>query len=342
MIANQQYVQFSVRRGIKPLGNKSSLLVLVLLICSIVILAVGCLLRSFPDAVVTLQISTIAMVPQNPSIIVVSYAQGEPYETTMQHLNESVVTVGNADKFIGWKKQDLMSQYADLNATWDFFSRRPACMAMKSTTVLDAMETHDDGDWIVWIDSSKYFIEPLTEDLRKVVEVIEKSGHDAFPGVPLCLWANVDFYGLVDFEMFRRMDLNVPDYWFAPHYQNNMFIFKNTPRNRAFVAEWKMYNLMLDVSCLSHTQDQAIFSLLVKKYDLPAMNLCSGRPDDPHTSELKNVNWVFRTLVNTLEVHLQRPLDVTKFFIESGWFPQPQHVVSQEFCFKPYYYANSE
>ena len=196
----QQYVQFFVRRGIKPIGNKSSLLVLVLFICSIVvILATGFLLSSFP-----LQISTIARVPKNPSIIVVSYAQGEPYETTMQHLNESVITVGNADKFIGWKKQDLMTRYADLNATWDFFSRRPACMAMKSTTFLDAMEMHEDEDWIIWIDSSKYFIEPLTEDLRKVVEVIEKSGHEAFPGVPLCLLANVDLYGLVDFESIQR------------------------------------------------------------------------------------------------------------------------------------------
>ena len=272
----------------------------------------------------------------NPSVIVVSYAQGEPYETTMQQLLESATSVGNANKFIGWKKQDLMTQYADLNSTWDHFSRRPACMAMKSTIVLDAMETHEEGDWIIWVDSSKYYLEPLTEDLRKVTEILEKSGHDALPGMPLCQLANVDF-SLVDFELFRRMDLNVPDYWFAPHYQNNMFIFKNTQRLREFVSEWKMYNLMLDVACLSHTEDQAIFSLLVKKYDLAAFNLCTNRADDPNTNSLKNANWVFRELLKTPDVPFQSPMDVTKFFIENGWFPQPEHVVSTEFCFKPFY-----
>jgi hypothetical protein len=139
---------------------------------------------------------------------------------------------------------------------------RPCCIAMKSFLVLEAMKKSNDGDFIVWIDSSKYF-HGIQGNISRFIHMMTSShGLTAFPGTALCGLLNID-NGVVSEATFRAVWLNNPFYWFATHFQDIFFVFQKNKRNLQFMTEWTKYEMDTTLNCLSASDDQAIFLLLV-------------------------------------------------------------------------------
>ena len=137
--------------------------------------------------------------------------------------------------------------------------------------------------WVFWIDSSQYFKGKIQTSVIRFTEVLDLMNLTALPGVPVCRMLNSDS-GLVDNKVHEALQLTGDEYRKSSHYQDNFVAFKNTPENRAFITEWKQYNLDMDVAKASHTEDQEIFSLLVSKYQkqknlLPAFHICPAKYD---------------------------------------------------------------
>lgn len=125
------------------------------------------------------------------------------------------------------------------------------------------------------------------------------------------------------------MDLDYPAAWYAPHYQTPMFGIKNTPLGRKIIAEFLKFSIKKEVICASHTNDQAIFSLLTKKYELPAFYYCNKETGyyqgtDLGIHELKDFNMVMKRTIGEPDIPVLSPTEIVKSWTRAGWLPIPQ------------------
>lgn len=236
------------------------------------------------------------------AVHLISYAQGEVFERSGACIAESVRRHNLADTVTLWRYEDITTFIP--HEVWNYTPRkiryvRPACMAHKSRMLMYFLNQEynsvanttsqinqgrsipplvAEGDWVFWADSSRHYPHGFKaqSNLRQFANILERRGLDAFVGMPC--GKNLRSKkalrygdGLVSLVVFEAMRADVPKYWYAPHYQNSFFGFRNNNRSRAFAQEWWSFNSDMYVACSSHTHDQAIFSLLVTKYGYKSM-----------------------------------------------------------------------
>lgn len=236
----------------------------------------------------------LQQVPAPASVILVTYAQYEPFLSSQRNLIASQLALdGSVDDIQAWTVELLHERFPNHSDVWGHEAFRPGCAAFKPVVVRSAMVQAKEADWVIWADSSKHYTGGIHSNMKDFVRKLEELGVDSFPATALCGISNVD-NGCVSAKTFRDMDLDLPRYWFSPHFQNNFFAFKVNKRNLAFMLEWEQYMLNIDVACGSRVHDQAIFSLLVAKYELKFLSLCDfgSTLHKPHYHELKNVDFV--------------------------------------------------
>ena len=225
-----------------------------------------------------------------PHILIVTYAQGEPYLTTQRQ----IVSAAKASShyIYSWNLDTLSILFPQHNSVWNNEGNgRPACVAMKAFVVELAMRHANPNDWIIWVDSSRWYLDGVLERYDVFVQRLIQSGLDAYPGTALCGLTNIDNGPLVSRETFRALGADRPKYWFAPHFQNNFFAFSKNQRTIGFMEDWKAYSMDLKINCASIVPDQAPFAVLVTKYSFPIVNLCTG-PNMPHFHDLKNIDFI--------------------------------------------------
>lgn len=260
-----------------------------------------------------------------PLTVLVTFSENEPFVSTMAKLNSTHRDPGGFDVFQGWKMDDVKAQWPEANHLWTLQGQsRPACMAVKSFIVSQAMKDFPEGSWIWWIDSSRHHPVPLQSDVGPVVDFLEQHGAVAYPGVPLCRLTNFDKIH-VDPRVFTSLNLDIPTVWYAPHYQNAVFGFKNNALTRQFVAEWRAAMSDTDIACASFAHDQAPFSALVRKYDFPAVHVCTEdqqyRGPDPNT--VKNPNFLFKNIVDRPYQKLYKADEILRMWRQFDWFKRP-------------------
>ena len=161
-----------------------------------------------------------------PRVLLVTYAQNEPFVSSQQQIIKT--QKDNSVDFIeAWNLERITAEFPQYQKHWEYpgKNRRPSCAFFKPVVVSDIMTKSNDGDWIIWVDSSKYYVNGIKGNMRDFVATLDKLGLDAFPGVALCGIANVD-NRCVSIKTFRGLQVDIPKYWFAPHFQNNFFAFK--------------------------------------------------------------------------------------------------------------------
>lgn len=260
-------------------------------------------------------------------VILVTYAQNEPFTSSQQKIAEtqSIRQDKSIDFIEQWNLGRVLQEFPQYKMHWTHEGRngRPSCCFFKPVLMFDVMSRFKWGDWIIWIDSSRYFGDGVKSNLRKFIGVLHDLNLDVFPGVALCGISNVD-NRCVSIETFQGMNVDTPKYWFAPHFQNNMFAFQKTPNNLNFMKEWKEMMSDLNFACASGSDDQAIFSILVTKFNLKFLNLCdfSTKLNEPHFQNLKNVDYVIEMVstFNTSHVMKSQENFIMKWRT-IGWSP---------------------
>ena len=229
-----------------------------------------------------------------PKTFLVTYADNEPFTYSQQNIiktqqNRSIDVIG------AWNKKNLIERFPQYIEQWNYpgLHGRPSCVFFKPVLVNDSMYRSNAGDWTVWVDSSRYFVNGIQESIGEFVRMLDKLGLDSFPGVALCGLTNVDNQ-CVSAKTFRDLHVDIPRYWFAPHFQNNFLAFKKNQKNLEFVREWTEMMMDMDVACGSSNDDQAIFSILVTKYNLLFLNFCNFEMElnNPDFQMMKNVDFV--------------------------------------------------
>ena len=302
--------------------------------CAVVIVLLLLYFATYETGDIPFQ-SILAPQRRPQKIHLVTFGHNEPFETNGRNIVKQVLQHTYADTARFWSMQDMKTEFPEHASIWDYIKpdtpfKRPGCMAQKAALVLEVMVNRSQpGDWIFWTDSSKHYATFNVNLTAFVAHLETKLGLDQYPGTALCHLVNTDNSCgvLVQPAVFRAMDLDEPRYWFAPHYQNNFFGFKNTPRNQAFVREWKKYNLDMNVACSSHPNDQSIFSVLVAKYEMKAPYLCDGskqwKSPDSHT--LKNPEYVVNAIMSDAKKPVWDAFEITRNLVKAGWFSSRSH-----------------
>lgn len=126
--------------------------------------------------------------------VLVSYAEHEPYESTQRKLNETAVGAGFgstlmwtrshflADPLVAGELNESFAKLDTLHAnddTWPYGDKgpaRPFCASVKPLMLLRAMTDHaGEGQYVMWLDSSKYFKNGFTHDkatLQAAIDVL--------------------------------------------------------------------------------------------------------------------------------------------------------------------------
>jgi hypothetical protein len=255
----------------------------------------------------------LQIIPPPYKIILVTFAHYEPFITSQQMIIKTQQN-RSVDFIEAWGWDKLVSKFPQYNSQWNFPGThgRLSCVLFKPVLMTDAMSRANDGDWIIWTDSSRYFVNGIQESMREFIAKLESLHLNSFPGVALCGLTNVD-NRCVSTKTFRDMNVDIPRYWFAPHFQNNFIAFKKTDQNWAFLKEWSEYMIDMDVACGSGADDQSLFSILVSKYNLKFLNMCNFEThlNNPDYQSLKNIDFIIKmvSLMNESSViHTQDDL----------------------------------
>jgi hypothetical protein len=257
-------------------------------------------------------------------VILVTYAQNDPFVSSQKKIIETQQG-WSVDEIQSWNYEKIQNYFPQYHSQWKHPGKngRPSCVFFKPVLMSSIMSQYNDGDWIVWVDSSKYFVNGITESMKSFVSALEKLKLDSFPGTALCGLANVD-NKCVSIKTFNGMKADVPKYWFAPHFQNNFVAFKKNSMNLNFLNEWRTIMTDMDMACSSGSDDQAIFSILVTKFNMKFLNLCNFRHglNNPDYQSLKDVDMVIKSVsdMNTSHV-MNNQEEFISLWRGLGWMP---------------------
>lgn len=193
------------------------------------------------------------------------------------------------------KKKNWWNEIKDytLNYPEPYINRDGLYCAYKVFPALDLIEEINDGDFIYYTDSSAYFREPFTENIDRLFDYAESSGH-------VCGSAGNDFKHN-SFECCDKVDVWAtiwPDFPFSiinkPHILASWYVFQKNKQSIQFIKDWaKFFTFKLNnmpLCTYHHTVDQSIFNILAYKNNMKVFF------NNTHHDHNKNANNVHRQL----------------------------------------------
>lgn len=199
------------------------------------------------------------------------------YKYSDARLKEKLIKAGKMDfNVIPWTK--------DLFITNDFFkeneeilkeSRGAGYWLWKPFIIKNALDSCDENDIVVYMDAGSD--RPFPSNIENYIKVCEDQGGFYFTG---STWLNKFF---IKRDCYHFMDCDHEDYYNANQINAAFIIFKKNAATLNFVEEWLKYaknkHIITDLpnicgkedlpDFIDHRHDQAILSILHKKYNLP-------------------------------------------------------------------------
>ena len=214
----------------------------------------------------------------------VSFAEGEPFSTVLRLLNDSSRQAG-FDEVQLWSMADflnspLVRKHPEAMNRLKRLQHRPYCDAFKMVALLQAMEHSDEGDYVLWIDSSRHF--PYALPRGNVHKAIAKLNHGATQPRSIYGRTNcVGNYGVPELEVPIETKSH-PASAFANYFRKQRpvlgtivachILLANTKFNRRLVREWlEMALRMPEAFCGHHTEDNFAWMALVCNHSLPSI-----------------------------------------------------------------------
>lgn len=219
---------------------------------------------------------------------IVFYAQGEPYETTKKLMMESIpdyfiVHEYNFDKI---KSRDWFSKIENLPSCKREGKRDGYYCAYKAHIVNEVFETLEQGDKLLYFDSSQYYVEGFKESFDKMLE------YECIAGL-----------ASTDFKNFTHLMCHNISLWnklYPGHYplfdimiNASIFLFTKNDFYSQVVKEYADHCVDAWVT-LHFAGDQSILNILVYKYNLPVF----FHPDVKHF-ESRNKNTILNKINNS-------------------------------------------
>jgi hypothetical protein len=207
-------------------------------------------------------------------IVAINYAN-KKYRGAQKFNSLTAVSKGKVDKVISYSPKDIDRDFARKNAYILKKKRGNGYWLWKPYIVLKTLEQMQDDDYLVYLDSGAFYI-------NKVRYLIKKMDSDKQDIMAFELPFKERLYTKRD--AFVCMECDDVKYSESNQRMATMIIFRKTQKSVNFVREWLKYaqteNIITDGAnhlgkgnykgFRDHRHDQSIFSLLSKKYNIPA------------------------------------------------------------------------
>lgn len=205
-------------------------------------------------------------------IVTVNFADAN-FEQTRKICTKTAYTNGNSDKVIEYSPEMIDSEFSNKNAHILSFKRGAGLWIWKPYFIKRTLETMKDNDYLFYCDAGNIFI----NGINLIIDSVANSSQDIFPfKLPLLEheWSKNETQTAILGHMPKRMD---------NQYLATYILIRNSEFSRQFVNEW--LTLMENPICsypenitgekneanfIEHREDQSVFSLLCKKYNLKA------------------------------------------------------------------------
>ena len=210
-------------------------------------------------------------------VIVVNYAN-DRYRNTQNYNTLTALKRGKADEVYAYSDKDIDEAFYDKHKKILSESRGNGLWLWKPYFIKKSLEKTNYGDIIFYTDSGTYFTDKIDKILNKVPNDFDIICFD----IPLI---EEQFTKKIVFE---KMNCDSEKYTQTNQIIGTYFIMKKTKFVEQFVNEWLElccdYNLISPSdnkhereNFISHREDQSIFSLLCKKYEIKPYNDISQR-----------------------------------------------------------------
>lgn len=223
----------------------------------------------------------------NYSITFVSYADGEPFESTRARLARSARDVGGADRVVSHTRASVLRSAWGARVLPPLFARYPgsARYVWKPYVILRALRAARDGDFVVYADSSRHF--PNLTFERSLTPLCNWLGANAagalapdaptlgvLPGVRV-KQRNAASLRYCDVCAIARAGgacagpgggACCESLWRAPHYQATWSVWQRSALSLAFVRAWLCLCEDADVIARSPYGDQVPLSIVASAY----------------------------------------------------------------------------
>jgi hypothetical protein len=228
----------------------------------------------------------------------VVYSQGEPYDTTKRRTIETVHQYTTKELVIHEysldliKTRDWFEKIAHLPTVTRDGRRDGYYCAYKAFITHEVYHLMDDADLLYYVDSSQYFIEGFTHSIDELCDVALRRG---------CIAGSIGMdvrnnsYSCCD--TIEAWNLIIPGsddkYLHEPHVLSTWYLFSKNETNTEFMNEWIKWDVyegsLGPLTTYHHTADQAVYNILVVKYNLPVFHR-----DDISHNENKDKNRVLQ------------------------------------------------
>lgn len=229
------------------------------------------------------------------NVFVMSFAT-EDFEPLRSQMESSAMKF-NLNKFHSYTKYDLISSdFYKKNKHVFNYNRGFGLWLWKPYFILNSLLKINDGDILFYVDSGSKFISNPSP-LIKIAQN-NKSGIVAFDCWPII---NKEF---VKRSAFINMGCNSEFYWNGNHVIATAILFRKSEKTILFVKEWLeecsfLKTLLPEVKqifdnnfpeFIAHREDQSVFSVLIRKYNIETYRNPSKWGDFLKTVEFRESN----------------------------------------------------
>ena len=223
------------------------------------------------------------------SIHLVLYSNNEPFNTTKRLTIETVerytqkkiiIHDYNLEKI---KEKEWFENIKDLILIDKSYKRDGYYNSWKAFIIKEVYDNMNNDDILYYVDSSQYYISGFTENIDKLVDIVNEklciagSISDDVKNNSFNCCDNIDICNKIIPDKDNTENLN------KLHILNSWFLFKKCNSNNDFINDWVYFTSYKDnyftepLVTYHHTVDQSIFNILVIKHKLPVFyykNIC--------------------------------------------------------------------
>lgn len=209
----------------------------------------------------------------NNGIVLINYSNNR-YKNAQKINTKTAIDSGKFSKVISYSEEDIDECFFSSNKNILMQTKGGGFWLWKPYFIKKALEDLQDDEWLFYCDSGSRFINSISEFICSI--------GDTFDIVPFELqyiekyWTKRDCFQLMDCDNIIITD--------SKQRLGGFSLWKKTDFSIQFVSEWLRYaqdeRILTDIenqlgmvnyeNFEAHRHDQSIFSLLTKKYKIPA------------------------------------------------------------------------
>lgn len=207
-------------------------------------------------------------------IVAINYAN-EIFKKAQRFNTATAINKGKVDKVISYSPKDIDKKFRDKNKNILNRKRGNGYWLWKPYFILHTLNSIAVDDYLVYLDSGAFYL----KDVRYLVNQMKKDNQEI-----MAFELPFKEYLYTKRDAFVCMQCDEKKYIESNQRMATMIIFKKCENTFSFVKEWLFFGQIEDIitdapnhlgkenykGFRDHRHDQSIFSLLSKKYNIPA------------------------------------------------------------------------